>query len=137
MKSKRHAIVLFFALIVTLFTSTDLAASPAPLIQPPQEQRPKFFTHQRIVLLSVGAAMMAADIITTQRALEVPGTHEMNPLGQSEAARYALKFAGVGAGTDISYALHHTGHYKAARIVTMFIGAPSLAAALHNTTIRK
>ena len=81
--------------------------------------------------------MMAADIITTQQALQVPGTREANPLGQSGGARYALKFAGFGAGIGISYALHRTGHYKAARIVPMIIGVPFLAAALHNASIRK
>ncbi len=138
MKSKKHAIALLFALIVTLFASNALAAGPAAMLQPPPAtQRPKFFTNQRIIMLSVGAAMMAADMITTERALQTPGAREANPLGQSEGARFALKFAGFGAGLGISYALHRTGHYKAARIVPMIIGVPSFAAAIHNATIRK
>jgi hypothetical protein len=127
-----------FALIFALSFSTSIArAAGSPVIVQSPSLPPKFFTRTRIFTLSVGAAMMAADIITTHQALQVPGAREANPLGQSEGARYALKFAGFGAGVGISYALHRTGHYKAARWVPMIIGVPSFAAAIHNSGIHK
>lgn len=127
-----------FALIFALSFSTSIArAAGSPVIVQSPAQPSKFFTRTRIFTLSVGAAMMAADIITTHQALQVPGAREANPLGQSEGARYALKFAGFGAGVGISYALHRTGHYKAARWVPMIIGIPSFAAAIHNSGIHK
>jgi hypothetical protein len=126
------------AFFTVFYSSNAMAGGAAPLLQaPPVAQRPKFFTNQRIILLSVGAAMMAADLITTERALNVPGAREANPLGQSEAARFSLKFAGFGAGLGISYALNRTGHYKAAHIVPSLIGVPSFAAAIHNATIHR
>jgi hypothetical protein len=114
-----------------------IAGTPLMLQPPPAPQRPKFFAHPRILMLSVSAAMMAADMMTTERALQVLGAREANPLGQSEGARFALKFAGFGARLGISYALQRTGHYKAARIVPAIIGVPSFAAAIHNATIHR
>ena len=81
--------------------------------------------------------MMAADLITTHQALKVPGAREANPLAQSEGARFALKFAGLGAGMGISYALRRSGHYKAAQFVPILIGIPSFAAAIHNSRIHR
>ena len=137
MKSRKRAFALLFALIVTSLGSTALAAGPPAVIQPPPIQAPKFFTKSRIISLSIGAAMMTADIFTTRQALKTPGAYEANPIGQSAAARYGLKFAGMGAGIGISYALHRTGHYKAARFVPLIIGIPSAAAAIHNAGIHK
>jgi hypothetical protein len=136
MKSSKFTYTLIIAIIGTLLTSTALAASPA-VIQVPPPPTPKFFTKARIISLSIGAAMMTADILTTRQALHVPGAHEANPMGQSAESRYALKFAGMGAGIGISYALHRSGHYKAARIVPMIIGLPSAVAAIHNAGIHK
>ena len=136
MKSNKITFTLIFAMILTSLTLTASPASPA-VIQVPPTQAPKFFTKARIISLSIGAAMMTADILTTRQALHAPGAHEANPMGQSPESRYALKFAGMGAGIGISYALHRSGHYKAARIVPMIIGLPSAAAAIHNAGIHK
>ena len=135
MRSNKYVITLFFILIAVSISSTALAAA---LVQPRKVHATnKFFTKKRIVALSIGAAMMTADVLSTQRALKVPGAREANPLGQSAGGRYALKLGGMAAGIGISYALHRSGHYKAARLVPIIIGIPSAAAAIHNSRIRK
>jgi hypothetical protein len=86
---------------------------------------------------SIGAAMMAADIVTTNRDLQMSGTRELNPLAQSPASRYALKFAAFGAGMGMSYMMHKTGHHKMERIIPLILGIPSAAAAAHNAEIHR
>ncbi len=136
MRYKKSVFTLFFAMMVRFITSCALAAGPPAVVQPPPRAN-KFFTRTRIIELSAGAAMMAADLMTTNQALKVPGTREANPMGQSAGSRYALKVAGFGVGMGLSYALNRTGHYKAARIVPIIIGLPSAAAAIHNSGIHR
>jgi hypothetical protein len=89
------------------------------------------------MIQGVSVIMMAADLATTKRDLEAPGTREFNPLTQSPAARFSLKFAGFGAGLGISYILHRSGHHKAERIVPLLFGIPSGVAAAHNVGIHR
>jgi hypothetical protein len=110
------------------------AADPA-VIQAPPASTHRFFDKQNVTIFSIDAAIMAADLITTHRALEAPGTREANPLMKTEASSIALKFAGVGAGMGIAYMLHMSGHHRAERIVPVLLGAPSGFAAVHNAGI--
>src|SRR5690242_12732012 len=122
MRPKNYVTTLFFMLITVSVGSTTMAAVKSALIQSPPVHGTKFFTKKKIVTLSIGAAMMTADILTTRQALKVPGAREANPLGQSAGSRYALKVGGMAAGIGISYGLHRSGHYKAARWVPLIIG---------------
>jgi hypothetical protein len=117
-----------------LVTGVLKAADPA-VIQTPPAPTHRFFDKQNIVIFSIDAAIMAADFATTRRALEAPGAHEANPLMKSEGPAIAMKFAGVGAGMGIAYALHKSGHHRAERIVPVILGIPSGFAAVHNAGI--
>jgi hypothetical protein len=101
--------------------------SPAPVH--------RFLDAKNIALQSLNALIMAADLASTRRALQVPGTRELNPLSRSEGAQISLKVAGVGAGLGIAYMMHRTGHHKAERIVPLILGVPSAVAAAHNAGI--
>ena len=78
---------------------------------------------------------MAADLATTRRALEQPGTREVNPLMQSPESMVAVKVAAVGTGVGISYLMHRSGHHRAERLVPILFGIPSGIAAIHNAGI--
>jgi hypothetical protein len=146
MKSNKRTITLLLAMGLYLIPPSAMAAdpgAPAPVIvsafavvrqSPPVH---KFLDASNALMFGTSAAMMAADIATTNRALQVPGSHEANPLSQSAASRYALKFAAFGAGMGISYMLHKAGHHKAERIVPLILGVPSAAAAVHNAGIHQ
>ena len=112
-----------------------LVASPAMVRQPPPAH--KFLDRFNIMMFGISGAMMAADIATTNRALQIPGIRQANPLMQSAASRYALRFAALGAGMGIAYAMHRTGHYKMERMVPLIFGVPSAAAAFHNAGIHR
>jgi hypothetical protein len=122
------------AMGLCLIPSTLMGADPA-VIQPPPSTPHHFLDAQNIGLLSLNAIIMAADIATTRRALQVPGTYEANPLMKSQGAAIAMKAATVGAGMGIAYMLHKSGHHKAERIVPLFMGVPSAIAAAHNAGI--
>jgi hypothetical protein len=95
-----------------------------------------FFDAKNVTLQLLNVSMLAADVISTRRALQVPGAREANPLAQSQVALLTLKFAGVGAGWGLAYAMHKSGHHKAERFIPVLFGAPSAVAALHNKGIR-
>ena len=97
----------------------------------------KFFDSTNVMMQGIGAALMAADIASTNRSLQVPGSREANPLMQSAASRYALKIAAFGAGMGVAYMMHKTGHHKAERIVPLIFGVPSGVAAAHNAGIHR
>jgi hypothetical protein len=149
MKSNKHATTLLLAMGLCLIPSSALAADPAAatpataaaVATPAVVRQPapvhKFLDGRNVMMFGISAATMAADIATTNRALQVPGSREMNPLIQSPASRYALKFAAVGAGMGISYMMHKTGHHKAERIVPLILGVPSAAAAIRNAGIHR
>ena len=129
--------LLFLALSSLLVTSSAWAGGGYIALQPSAPPVHKFFARQNIALLGVSALIMTADIATTRRALQAPGSREMNPLAQSPAALDTLKLAGFGAGLGISYLMHRTGHYKAERFALMLLAAPSAVAALHNAGIQR
>ncbi len=128
---------LFLALSSLPVTSSAWAGGGFVSSQPPAPPVRKFFNRQNITLLGVSALVMTTDIATTRRALQVPGSREMNPLAQSPVALDTLKIAGFGAGLGISYLMHRTGHYKAERFALMLVAAPSAIAAVHNGGIQR
>jgi glucokinase len=97
----------------------------------------KFLDAKNLTLLSVNAAMMVADFASTKRALQVPGAREANPLMQSPGAAISLKIVGVGAGLGFAYLMHRAGHHQAERLMPLFVGVPSTAAAWHNAGIHR
>ena len=113
--------------------SPAAGADPAVIQSPTQTHR--FFDRQTVTLLTVNAIVMAADVVSTRRALQVPGTYEGNPLMRSQTTSIALKAASVGAGLGVAYMLHKSGHHKAERLVPALFGIPSAIAAAHNAGI--
>jgi hypothetical protein len=97
----------------------------------------RFFDAKNIGLQSLNILVMAADIASTKRALQVQGTSEMNPLSGSQGGLLALKIAGVGAGMGIAYMMHRSGHHKVERVIPLISGAPSALAAVHNAGIHR
>ncbi len=124
------------ALVIGLFlVPTALMGADPAVIQPPPRTAHHFLDAQNIGLLSLNALMMAADLATTRRALQVPGTYEANPLMKSQGTAIALKAGTIGMGVGIAYMLHKSGHHKAERIIPLFMGVPSAIAAAHNAGI--
>ncbi len=86
-----------------------------------------FWTVENKANVSILAGLIAADAITTQRALN-QGFREGDPLmrpfvtrgAPGEAAGSAI---GFGAGVGVGYLLHRTHHYKAERITMRMIVA--------------
>ena len=134
MATNLKILVLAFVFGITVYPPALMAADPA-VIQPPPAKMHRFLDKQNLAIFSMDAAIMAADLATTRRALEVPGAREGNPLMRNEASALAMKFAGVGAGMGIAYMLHKSGHHRAERIVPIILGIPSGLAAVHNAGI--
>jgi hypothetical protein len=131
MQSHRKAFVLLVVLgLWPARASAAAGANPMIVEQPPPVHR--FFDAKNIALQSINAIMLGADVVSTKRALQVPGSREANPLAQSQAILLTLKFAGVGAGWGIAYAMHKGGHHRAERLIPVIFGAPSAASSLHN-----
>ncbi len=134
MKSNQRPFIVFLAMGLLLIPSSARAgANPMLLEQPAPVHR--FLDAKNFCVQSINVILLAADVASTRRALQVPGTSEMNPLAQSQGALIALKIAGVGAGFGIAYMMHKSGHHKAERIIPLFLGVPSGLAALHNAGI--
>ena len=136
MKSNQCAIILLLVMGFFLTPSVALPEGNPVLVERPVPVH-KFLDGPNALMHGLSALMMVADVATTNRALDVPGTRELNPLGQSPAARYSLKCAGLGASLALSYAMHRTGHHKAERIIPMLFGIPSAVAAAHNAGIHQ
>jgi hypothetical protein len=134
MATKLRALFLAIALGLCLIPSTLRGADPA-VIQSPPTTLHHFMDAQNIGAFSLNAIMMAADLATTRRALQVPGTHEENPLMRSQGVAIVMKVGVVGAGIGIAYMLHKTGHHRAERLLPIFMGMPSAIAAAHNAGI--
>ena len=117
-----------------LYAPAVKAADPA-VIQAPVFKPHRFLDKQNITIFTIDAVAMAADLVTTRRALEVPGAHEANPLMQSPSGAIAIKFGALGAGVGITYMLHKSGHHRAERLVPIILGVPSAVAAAHNAGI--
>jgi len=136
MRSNDFVTTLLLAMGLCLIAPSALIGTN-PLVVQPTAPAHKFLDGTNVAIQSISAIMMAADIVTTNRAREVPGTRELNPLTQSPAARYGLKFAAFGAGLGISYLMHRSGHHKMERIVPVFFGIPSGVAAADNVGIHR
>ena len=136
MRSKPYPIILPFVMGLCLLPSTQLVAGGAMLVERHVPLH-RFFNRPNIIAFGISGVSMGADIAMTKRALEVPGTREMNPLAHASPALLGLKFAGMGAGVGISYLLHRSGHPRAARIIPLLIGLPSAAAAVHDGGIHR
>jgi hypothetical protein len=136
MASHQKASILVVVIGLLLSPSAVMAgADPAVIQSPPPVHR--FLDGQNVALHTLNAIIMAADIATTRRALQVPGASEANPLMKSQGAMISLKVASVGAGLGIAYMLHKSGHHKAERLVPLFLGVPSAVAAAHNAGIHQ
>ena len=134
MATNQRVLVLGMAMILSFFPAMMMGADPA-VIRAPLPKEHRFMDAQNIGIFSINAILMAADISTTRRALQVPGTHEANPLMRNQGVAIAMKTATVGAGIGIAYMLHKSGHHKAERLVPLFMGVPSAIAATHNAGI--
>lgn len=97
----------------------------------------RFFDRRSVAIHTVSMIMMEADVLTSVRALQAPGTREANPMAQGQAALISLKIGGAAAGLGIAYAMHRTGHHKAERIIPLIFGLPSGIAAIHNAGIHR
>ena len=115
--------------------SWSLAAGGSPVKVASPAPRHRFLDSQNVTMLAISAIIMAADVATTKRALQVPGAYEANPLTRSPGALISLKVAGVGAGLGLAYALHKSGHHKAERLVPIFFSLPSAVSAAHNAGV--
>lgn len=134
MASHKQNSMLVVAMGICLIPTWALAAAdPAVIQSPPPVHR--FLDSKNIGLQALNVAIMAADLATTRRALQLPGTHEANPLMQSPGAMVSVKLAAVGAGLGISYLMHRSGHHRAERFVPIIFGIPSGVAAIHNAGI--
>ena len=134
MATNPKALILVVAYLLFLMPLMLMGAAPA-VIQAPVFKPHRFLDVQNIGEFSMNAIIMAADLATTRRALEVPGTHEANPLMRNPGAAIAMKTATVGAGIGIAYMLHKSGHHRAERWVPVIMGMPSAIAAAHNAGI--
>ncbi len=134
MASNKQISILVIAMGICLIpTMAKAGADPAVIQSPPPVRR--FLDGKNIGLFALNAAIMAADLATTRRALEQPGTREVNPLMQSPESMVAVKVAAVGTGVGISYLMHRSGHHRAERLVPILFGIPSGIAAIHNAGI--
>lgn len=118
MKYFLSILLLSLTLQAQSFKVTRFALPNAPRKHP-------FLTTENKVNFSVLAGLIAADAVTTQRALS-KGYREGDPLMRPFVTRGAAGEAagsaiGLGAGVGIGYLLHRTHHYKAERITMRLI----------------
>jgi len=136
MTSKERAFIRFLALGLWLIPSSAKAGANPMIVEQPVTVH-RFLDAQNICVQSLNIIMVAADVASTHRALQVPGAREGNPLARSQGALISLKVAGVGAGWGIAYMMHRSGHHKAERWIPLIFGMPSGVAAAHNAGIHK
>ena len=118
--------LLSILLLGTAMQAQNFAVSRFALPDAPSQQRP-FWMLENKVNVSLLAALITADAITTQRGLN-KGFREVNPVmrpfvtrgAAGEAAGSAL---GFGAAVGIVYLLHRSHHHKAERITMRLIVA--------------
>jgi len=134
MAFNRRIFALAMAMGLCLVPWSAMAGADPAVIEPPAQVH-RFLDRQNITLDTLHAFVLAADIATTRRALQVPGAYEANPLMRSQGASIALKAASFGAGLSVAYMLHKSGHHKAERLVPTLFGIPSAVAAVHNAGI--
>lgn len=118
MKYFLSIILMSIAMQAQSFNVNRFALPDAPSKHP-------FWTVENKVNASILAGLIAADAITTQRALN-QGFREGDPLMRPFVTRGAAGEAagsaiGFGAGVGVGYLLHRTHHYKAERIAMRMI----------------
>ena len=96
----------------------------------------KFFDRINLLGIAADGGMLALDMYSTRQALQVPGTREANPLMRNPGAAIAIKSGMFAGSIGLAYSLHRSGHERAARVILFTAGIPSLAAGIHNLTIR-
>jgi hypothetical protein len=136
MTSNERAYSLLLTLGLSLIPSSATAGANPMIVEQPAPVH-QFLDAKNICMQSINIIMLAADAASTNRALQVPGTKEMNPLARSQGSLLALKVAGVGAGFGIAYMMHRSGHHKVERWVPLIFGVPSGIAAAHNAGIHQ
>jgi hypothetical protein len=103
----------------------------------PSAQR--FWNKEKKIDVSIFAAQLAADAITTQRGLS-RGFREVNPLlrplvKRGVAGQTAATVLSFGTGLGTVYLLHRTHHYRAERIALRLILAGEGALVGHNIAL--
>ncbi len=136
MTSGKRLYVAILSMGLCLIPWSARAGGNGMITEPPPSVH-RFLDARNIGLQAINIAIMAADIASTKRALQVPGAREANPLTGSQGGILALKIAGVGAGLGVAYMMHRTGHHKAERVIPVIFGAPSALAAIHNAGIHR
>lgn len=99
----------------------------------------RFLDWKTFALQGANAAAQVADFVSTNRALQIPGTRELNPIMQSETSRVYIKAAAVavcGLSALAASKLHTSGHHKLERALPVIFAAPSALAAAHNFSLR-
>jgi len=130
------AILFVFLLSLTATAQDRIQRAKAyPYYKMPGAHSRTFWTVSNIAANGVNIGAALADVLTTRRALQVPGSREINPLVRNQGAAIALKIGLVGLGFGLSYAAHRTGHNRAAKIIPLVLAAPQIAAAAHNSTL--
>ena len=136
MRYKPSAVIMLLVSGMSVISPSLVAGGASGLVEAPvPAPSHKFFNRANLALFGISALIMVADVSTTRRALQTPGTRELNPLAQSPTQLDVLKFAGLGAGFGIAYMLHRQGHCKAERFVPVLVALPSAAAALRSATL--
>lgn len=136
MRYKPSAVTMLLVSSMSVISPSLVAGGASALVEAPAPAPShKFFNRANLALFGISALIMVADVSTTRRALQTPGTRELNPLAQSPAQLDVLKFAGLGAGLGIAYMLHRQGHSKAERLVPVLVALPSAGAVVHNATL--
>lgn len=136
MTSNKRAFILVLGMGLCFIPSSATAGANSMVVESPVLVH-RFLDAKNISLQAFDVLIMAADVASTNRALQVPGTREMNPLSRSQGALISLKVAGVGAGIGIAYLMHQSGHHKAERMIPLIFGVPSALAAAHNAGIHR
>lgn len=136
MAPARRVFILILAIGLYLVPASG-AAGAKPMVVEPSAPPHRFFDAKNLGLQSISILGMAADVVSTHQALEVPGAREVNPLTHSQGDLIALKIVGVAAGVGIAYMMHRSGHHKAERAIPLVFGVPSMLAAAHNAGIHR
>ncbi|HEY6305218.1 MAG TPA: hypothetical protein VI488_02015 [Candidatus Angelobacter sp.] len=97
-------------------SSAKPAITPRPALRPAHN----FFDRKNSLAIAAVAASLAGDGWSTQRALALPGAHEVNPVARpfvsSTAGEAAYSSAGLALAVGGIYLAHKTNHHRWERI---------------------
>ena len=123
---KRRAALLTFALLLTCslaFAGDEPERPAAPEAKPAH----RFLDLKNSLAISSFAVTLAGDSLSTQKGLDRPGYHEINPVArpfvQSRAGAVVYAAGSFGLVTGGMYLAHKTGHHKLERIVPFGLAA--------------